>query len=82
MSYNRKLSDIKEPTRVTVKKVEGDAAVRIMEMGIVPGTKLEVIRSAPFEFPVEIKVRGNLLTMREAEASCIFLESENEVEVE
>jgi len=82
MSYNSRLSDIKEPSRVTVKKVEGDAAVRIMEMGIVPGTNLEVIRSAPFEFPVEIKVRGNLLTLREAEASCIFLESQNEVEAE
>jgi len=70
---NLTLAKVKTPQTVKVKKVEGDAAVRLMEMGITPETKLDVIRSAPFEFPVEIKVRGNLLTLRESEASCIFL---------
>lgn len=69
----RLLSQIKNPQKVIVDKVEGPAAVRIMEMGITPGTELEVIRSAPFEFPIEVKVRGHLLTLREPEASSVFL---------
>lgn len=70
------LSVIKKPTRVTVEEVEGSAAVRLMEMGITPGTELEVIRTAPLESPVEIKVRGHLLSLRDAEASCILVEKE------
>lgn len=74
----RDLSHIKEPQKVIVDKVEGAAAVRIMEMGITPGTELEVIRTAPFEFPVEIRVRGHLLTLRKPEASCIYLKEPTE----
>lgn len=73
---HRTLADIKCPGRVKVQTVEGNIALRIMEMGIIPGTEMHVIRSAPFEFPIEVKIRGNLLALREPEASCIFLEHE------
>lgn len=71
---HRTLADIKSPARVKVQTVVGKVALRIMEMGIIPGTELHVIRSAPFEFPIEVKIRGNLLALRESEASCILLE--------
>lgn len=69
-----KLADIKEPKTVRVVNIVGSDAVRILEMGITPGVELEILRMAPLGFPIEIKVRGYLLSLREAEATCIEIE--------
>ncbi|MFA5668214.1 MAG: FeoA domain-containing protein [Balneolaceae bacterium] len=69
-----KLSDIKKPTRVKVTSINGEDAVRILEMGITPGIELEVLRLAPLGFPIEIKVRGYMLSLRESEANSIEIE--------
>lgn len=69
-----KLSEIEQKGRVKVKDVKGDKALRILEMGITPGTVLDVIRAAPLGFPVEVKVRGYSLSLRESEAECIEIE--------
>jgi len=69
-----KLSDIKKPTLVKVTNINGADAIRILEMGITPGIELEVLRLAPLGFPIEIKVRGYLLSLRESEANCIEIE--------
>jgi Fe2+ transport system protein FeoA len=39
-----------------------------MEMGITPGQHFDVIRRAPTGFPIEIKVRGYLVSLRREEA--------------
>lgn len=65
------LSEKKEPGSCTVKNITGNQASRLLEMGITPGVALQVIRSAPLGFPVEVKVRGYLLSLRESEAKCI-----------
>jgi len=44
---------------------------RLMELGLVPGTVVEVVRYAPMGDPLEIKVRGYLLTLRRHEAELI-----------
>ncbi len=46
---------------------------RLMEMGLLVGTKVELIRFAPLGDPVEIKVRGYNLTLRKHEAEQIFV---------
>lgn len=46
---------------------------RLREMGIVPGTRIEVIRRAPLGEPIEISVRGSRLSMRNHEAAHIIL---------
>jgi ferrous iron transport protein A len=68
------LSEIQHPSRFTVKNIKGNESTRILEMGITPGITLELVRKAPTGFPIEIKVRGYLLTLREAEAKCIEVE--------
>lgn len=68
------LSELKHPQIASVSRVDGPEMVRLMEMGITPGLPLEVIRTAPFGYPIEVRVRGYLLTLREAEASCVFLD--------
>jgi ferrous iron transport protein A len=56
-----------------VVSVKGNNAVtkRLMEMGVVPGVSVRVIKSAPFGDPLEIRVRGYHLAMRKAEADAI-----------
>jgi len=46
---------------------------RLMEMGLLVGTPVELVRFAPLGDPVEIKVRGYNLTIRKHEAEQIFV---------
>lgn len=46
---------------------------RIMEMGLLVGTLVELVRFAPLGDPVEIKVRGYHLTLRKHEAEQIYV---------
>lgn len=68
------LSEQKQTGKKTISDVKGPKASRLREMGLLPGTPVEIIRSAPLGFPIEIKVRGYLLTLRKEEAQCIEIE--------
>jgi ferrous iron transport protein A len=46
---------------------------RLMEMGLLVGTPVELVRFAPMGDPVEIKVRGYHLTLRRSDASLVFV---------
>ena len=65
------LSDIQPPKKVTIKNIHGLDSTRLLEMGITPGIEIEIMRRAPLGFPIEIKIRGYLLSIRESEARCI-----------
>lgn len=54
-------------TRVTLNNLRK----RIIDMGVVNGTKIFVKKLAPLGDPMEIVVRGYLLTIRKAEARAI-----------
>ncbi len=56
-----------------VKNVRGHGAVsrRLMEMGIVPGVRVRVIKMAPFGGPIELRVRGYNLALRRSEAETV-----------
>lgn len=68
------LSEQKQTGKKKIVNVKGPNAPRLLEMGLLPGTPVEIIRSAPLGFPIEIKVRGYLLTLRKEEAECIEIE--------
>jgi len=53
--------------------IESAGKARLMEMGLLVGTKVELVRFAPLGDPVEIKVRGYHLTLRKHEAEQIFV---------
>ncbi|HLM68621.1 MAG TPA: FeoA family protein, partial [Longimicrobium sp.] len=64
---------------VTVERVEGryrdaDATRRLMDMGLIRGTTVEVVRRAPLGDPMEVKLRGFMLTLRRSEAEHITVE--------
>ncbi len=56
-----------------VVAVDGESAVarRLMEMGVVPGAPVCVIKSAPLGDPIEVRVRGYHLALRRTEAQSI-----------
>lgn len=49
------------------------AKARLMEMGLLTGTPVELVRFAPLGDPVEIKVRGYNLSLRKHEAELILV---------
>jgi ferrous iron transport protein A len=44
---------------------------RLRELGLVPGTRVRLVRRAPLGDPIEISVRGSRLAMRRSEAQHI-----------
>lgn len=44
---------------------------KLLAMGMTPGCKVEVIRTAPLGDPIEVKVRNFLLCLRKDEAAAI-----------
>lgn len=55
-------------------KVPPASRPRLMEMGLLVGTLVELVRFAPLGDPVEIKVRGYNLTLRRQEAEQIWVQ--------
>ena len=72
------LKNLPVGVRAKVVAVHGNSAItkRLMEMGVVPGVELRVVKSAPFGDPLEIRVRGYHLAMRRNEADAIEISDE------
>ena len=49
-------------------------ARRLLEMGLLPGTEVRVVRVAPLGDPIELNLRGYALSIRRAEALGIEVE--------
>jgi len=47
---------------------------RLTDLGLTPGTKVTVVKSAPFNGPLEIFVRGSRLAVGRGMASRIFVD--------
>ena len=60
--------------RVTRVAGDADAARRLMDLGLIRGTTVQVVRRAPLGDPLEVKLRGFMLTLRRAEAEHIEVE--------
>jgi Fe2+ transport system protein FeoA len=64
------LAELKPESKARLTAVEGSdpLMLRLMEMGLVPGAPVCVKKAAPFGGPIEIQVRGYLLSIRRNEA--------------
>jgi Fe2+ transport system protein FeoA len=53
-------------SRAQVVEVGGPLALRrrLLEMGLCPGIEVEVLRRAPLGDPIELRLRGYLLSLR------------------
>ena len=59
------------PARVLAVRGEGAVARRLMEMGVVPGAPVRVIKAAPLGDPLEVRVRNYHLALRRSEAQTV-----------
>jgi len=69
------LHELKIGQRGTIVRVggEGPAKRRMMDMGLVAGTEVEVERVAPLGDPIEIKIKGYHLSLRKEEAVHVYV---------
>ena len=79
----RTLDQLPLGTSAVVHHVGCDRPVarRLMEMGLLPGTRVETVRRAPLGDPLKIRLRGYLLSLRLAEAAGIELVPEGRTDI-
>ena len=79
---DKKLSELEPGDKGVVVKIVGSSSTRrrIMDMGVVRGTKVVLIRRAPLGDPVELEIRDYNLSLRKREAENIYVETEDSIE--
>lgn len=77
------LFDLKPGQWGYVVKVRGRGAFRkrVIEMGFTKGRKVEVLRKAPLQDPIEYRVMGYEISLRRSEARFIEIVTEDELEL-
>jgi ferrous iron transport protein A len=66
-----------ERGRIAALEGSGPIAIRLLEMGLVPGAEVAVLKRAPMGDPLEIRVRDYHLSLRRGEAERVRLEGGN-----
>ena len=54
---------------------EGMLRLRLLDMGVIPKTKITVSRRAPMGDPIELLLRGYVLTLRLEDAKAVEVEA-------
>lgn len=67
------LDELPIRTKAVITKVGGDGELRcrLLDMGLIPKTGVEVIKTAPMGDPIELEIRGYTLTIRKEDAAQI-----------
>lgn len=58
---------------VTEIRIPPEHRSRLLEMGLLVGTSVELVRFAPMGDPVEIRIRGYNLSLRRHEADLVMV---------
>jgi len=84
MASTLKLSQLPIGARAAIRAFpgQGPAFLRLREMGVLPGTTITLLRTAPLGDPLEVQVRGYSLTLRKSEAEHMVVELANEHSVD
>jgi len=75
MNY-MKLNEVKPKTKCKIIRVSGSGEIhrRLLDMGCVKGTDIEVVKVAPLGDPIDIIIKGYHLSIRKDEAKDIEVE--------
>ena len=70
------LSELNRGEKGRIVKIGGTGSIRrrLLDMGLVSGSDIEMERVAPLGDPIEIKVKGYNLSLRKQEAASIQVE--------
>ena len=64
-----------EKARIIKVLAKGTVRRKLMDMGMVPGSEIEVVRTAPLGDPIEFRIKGYNPSMRRQEAVNIVVET-------
>jgi len=75
LNENKTLDELKVGETAEIIAVKGRGAVkrRLLDMGVVKGTIVKIVRVAPLGDPIDIKIKGYDLSLRKEEASNIIV---------
>jgi Fe2+ transport system protein FeoA len=63
-------------TVTRIGNVDGSVRRRLLEMGLIKGAPVELVRFAPMGDPIEVKVKGYRLSLRRDEAESVLVRKE------
>ena len=71
-----KLNELKVAKSAVITKVSGQGALRqhFLDMGVIPGVSVTVVKLAPMGDPMELRIHGYELTLRLADAEKILID--------
>ena len=73
MSLSIRLLNVYDKATITSVTAPGEMGRRLRDMGLVPGTEIQIIGRAPLKDPVALRLRGFTLTLRNNEADYIHV---------
>lgn len=69
-----RLSELPFRTKSRINKFEDEQlAAKLLEMGFLPGSEVEVVRTAPMGCPLYVKVSNHRLALRRKDAENVIL---------
>lgn len=70
------INDLLPGDRAIITEIHAASSIkqRLMDLGILEGAEIEMVRAAPLGDPVEIKVHNTLVAIRRREAATLFIE--------
>lgn len=78
------LRELEIGQKATVKSVGGEGALRqhFLDMGVIPGAEVTLVKYAPMGDPMELRIHGYELTLRLADAEKIEIEEQPKIILE
>ena len=72
----KNLSEVKLGSSCIIKKInlEGSIKRRLLDIGLIEGTKVENVLVSPFKDPVGFLIRGAVIAIREDDSKNIMVE--------
>ncbi|MBP5282048.1 MAG: ferrous iron transport protein B [Lachnospiraceae bacterium] len=75
MSELKTLKDMTIGEEAQITEIQGEGALRqhLLDMGLIPGAMVKVVKFAPMGDPMEVRIHGYELTLRVDDASRVFM---------
>jgi Fe2+ transport system protein FeoA len=71
----KRLSELKPGEKGIITRISGSGAIkrRLLDMGLVKGTEVTMIRKAPLGDPIEFLLKGYNLSLRKVESDSVYV---------
>jgi Fe2+ transport system protein FeoA len=78
----KRLSELRPGEKGIITRVNGSGAVkkRLLDMGLVKGTEVTMIRKAPLGDPIEFLLKGYNLSLRKVESDNVYVSVKGNLE--